>query len=102
MTSSGRMWRGVVPSLVVIGLASGFLVAVAAVEARAGLPSERADLVGGERIAAVVTGPVGHVLDQRLVGAGELDQPADQVDVLRLVGPADVVDLARRALALNQ
>ena len=32
-----------------------------------------ADLVGGERVAAVVAGAVGDVLDQRLVAAGQLE-----------------------------
>ena len=38
-------------------------------EAHLRLPAERADLLGAERVAAVVAGAVGDVLDQRLVGA---------------------------------
>ena len=41
-----------------------------------GLPAERAHLVRGQRVAAVVAGPVGHVLDQRLVPPGQLQDPA--------------------------
>ena len=61
-------------------------------------PSSLAQLVGGERVAAVVAGAVGDVLDQRLVGAGQLDHPLDHLDVLALVGAADVVGLAGPAL----
>ena len=55
----------------------------------------RSSFVGGERVAAVVAGAVGDVLDQRLVGAGQRDDPLDHLDVRQLVGPADVVGLAR-------
>src|SRR5918992_3025961 len=58
------------------------------------LPAQRARLRGAQRVAAVVPRPVGHVLDQRLGGAGVLDDPLDDLDVRRFVGPADVVDLA--------
>ena len=63
------------------------------------LPAELvAQLLGGERVAAVVAGAVGDVLDQRLVAAGQLDHPLDHLDVLALVGAADVVGLAGAAL----
>src|SRR4051812_26856481 len=42
-------------------------------EADGGLPAQRADLLGAERVAAVVPGAVGDVLDLGLVGARELD-----------------------------
>src|ERR1044072_9217321 len=63
------------------------------------LPAELvAELLGGERVAAVVARAVGDVLDQRLVGAGQLDHPPDDLDVLALVGAADVVGLAGPAV----
>ena len=62
-----------------------------------GPPAERLGLRRGERVAAVVAEPVGDVLDQRLVAAGELEDPLHDLDVGQLVGPADVVDLARLA-----
>ena len=65
------------------------------VEADGRLPPEALGAVGGERVPAVVAGAVGDVGDQRLVAAGELQDPLDDVDVGELVGPADVVDLAR-------
>src|SRR5664280_3419309 len=46
-------------------------------EAHLRLPAERADLVRGQRVAAVVAGPVGYVLDLRLAGAGRRDDPLD-------------------------
>src|ERR687895_2714143 len=58
------------------------------------LPAQRARLLGAQRVAAVLPRPVGHPLDERLGGAGVLDDPLDDLDVRRLVGPADVVDLA--------
>ena len=45
-----------------------------------------------------MAGAVLDVLDQRLVGAGQLDHPLDHLDVLALVGAADVVGLAGAAL----
>src|SRR5262249_26342625 len=50
-------------------------------EAHLRLPAERAQLLGGERVAAVVARPVGDVLDQRLVVAGQLDDSLDDLDV---------------------
>ena len=66
----------------------------ALVEAHLRLPAERADLLGAERVAAVVAGPVGDVLDQVVRRARERDDPPDDVEVDRLVGAADVVRLA--------
>src|SRR5436190_833141 len=66
-------------------------------EPRARLPAERPHPVGGQRVAAVVAGPVGHVLDQRLVPPRQREDAADELEVRLLVGPADVVDLARLA-----
>ncbi len=61
-------------------------------------PSSCADLLAAERVAAVVAGAVLDVLDQRLVGAGQLDHPLHHLDVLALVGAADVVGLAGAAV----
>src|SRR5215218_9040665 len=70
----------------------------AVVEADARLPAELvAQLVRAERVAAVVPGAVGHVLDQRLVAPGELEHAPDHLDVLALVRAAGVVRLARAA-----
>src|SRR4051794_13986636 len=70
----------------------------AVLEAHPRLPAElRAELVRAERVAAVVPGAVRHVLDQRLVAAGQLEDAVDHIDVLALVGAADVVRLARAA-----
>ena len=65
------------------------------VEADRGPPAEPLGALGGERVAAVVAEPVGDVVDQRLVAAGELEDPRDDLDVRQLLGAADVVDLAR-------
>ena len=65
-------------------------------------PSSFADLVRGEAVAAVVALAVGHVLDQRLVAAGQLQDALDDLDVLALVGAADVVGLARPPLLQHQ
>ena len=62
------------------------------------LPAQRPDLLRAQRVAAVVAEAVGDVLDLRLAGAGQLDDPADDVDVRALVGAARVVDLAGRAV----
>src|SRR5690606_19745156 len=72
------------------------------VEADARPPAERLDLVGAQRVAEVVARAVADVLDERLVGADELDDPPHDLDVLLLVRPADVVDLARPALAQHE
>ena len=45
-----------------------------------------------------MAGAVGDVLDQRLVAAGQLDHPLHHLDVLALVGAADVVGLAGAAV----
>src|SRR3954454_14496264 len=67
-------------------------------EADLGLPAHvRARLLRSERVTAIVAGAVGDVGDQRLVGAGVLDDLPHDLEVGRLVRPADVVDLARRA-----
>src|SRR5687767_12338860 len=67
-------------------------------EADLGLPAELvAELRRAERVALVVAGAVGHVLDQRLVTAGQIEDPAHDVDVLALVRPAHVVRLAGAA-----
>src|SRR4051794_14787843 len=68
-------------------------------EAAARLPAELAHLVGRQAVATVVPGPVGHVLDQRLVAAGQREDASHHVDVRRLVRAADVVDLARQPVA---
>src|SRR5581483_11465349 len=57
------------------------------------LPAECSDLRRGERVAAVVAGPVGDVLDQGLAGPRELDDSAHHLDVRALVGSPRVVDL---------
>src|SRR4051812_12111222 len=68
------------------------------VELHPRLPAElRPDLLGRQRVAAVVTRAVGHVLDQGLVAARQLDDALDDVDVLVLARAADVVDLAGAA-----
>src|SRR5581483_8322347 len=64
-------------------------------------PSDRAQLGVVERVAAVVTGAVLDVADQARVGARQLDDPVRDLDVLELLA-ADVVDLARLALAEDQ
>ena len=66
------------------------------------LPAERAQLGRVERVAAVVAGAVLDVADQRLVGARQPEDVADDLDVLALVVAADVVDLARRALPQHE
>src|SRR3954452_1275457 len=65
-------------------------------EAHLRLPAEGADLLGAQRVAAVVAGAVGDVLDELLAGARELEDPLDDLDVRTLVGAADVVGLTRR------
>src|SRR4051794_33029321 len=64
------------PPLVVAVPLHGPLESLGEVHPR--LPAElRADLLRPERVPAVVAGAVGHVLDQRLVAAGELEYPLD-------------------------
>ena len=70
------------------------------VEPRPRPPAQAGELVGGERVAAVVAGPVGHVFDQRFVGSGQLQDPVHDLDVLALVRTAAVVDLT--GLAMSQ
>src|SRR3954453_23325309 len=53
-------------------------------------PAELADLLAGERVAAVVPEPVGDVLDEVLRLAGELDDPLDDLEVRGLVRPPGV------------
>src|SRR3990170_6847272 len=62
-------------------------------------PAERAPPRRVEGVAAVVTGPIGHVADEPRVGARQLEDAARDLDVLELVAAADVVDLARDAFA---
>src|SRR5262249_57163958 len=75
-------------------LIPGHRLAQALAERHARGPAKRANLLGGERVAAVVTRPVGHVLDLRGIGAGELDDLAHHREVGLLVGAARVVHLA--------
>src|SRR4029077_1503424 len=85
------------PLLVLAVPLHGALEALGEVNLR--LPTElAAQLLGGERVAAVVARPVGDVLDLRLVCTGQLDHPLDHRDVLALVGAADVVGLAGTAV----
>src|SRR4051812_1672171 len=44
------------------------------------LPAQRAEPVRGQRVAPVVTRPIGHVLDQRLVAPCQREDPLDDVD----------------------
>src|SRR5829696_1273285 len=82
------------PPLVAAVPVDGLLVPV--VELRLRLPAQLGlDLLRRQRVAAVVARAVGHVLDQRVVVAGQLEDAPDDVDVLGLAGAADVVDLAR-------
>src|SRR5215211_4078536 len=68
------------------------------IEADLRLPAElRAQLVARQGVAAVVAGAVAHVLDQRRVPAGQLQDAPDHVEVLALVRSAHVVGLARTA-----
>ena len=46
-----------------------------------------------------MTGAIGHVLDQRLTGAGQIEDPLDHLEVLALVRTAAVVDLTRLAVS---
>src|SRR5207244_4854997 len=75
----------------------------AVLEARARLPPElAAELVGGQRVAPVVAGPVGDVLDERLVAVGQRQDPPNQVEVRGLVRAAGVVDLAGPTVAQHR
>src|SRR5437899_160135 len=64
-------------------------------------PAEPLELRGVERIAAVMAEPVVDVADEGWVGPGQLDDQPGDVQVLALL-PADVVDLARPALAQDE
>src|SRR3954470_19219672 len=82
------------PVLVVAVPLHGPLEALVEVDLR--LPAELLlQLRRGERVTAVVAKAIGDVLDQRLVGADQLDHPLDDLDVLALVWTADVVGLPR-------
>ena len=59
-----------------------------------GRPAQRPQLGAVDRVAAVVTEAVGHVLDGRLVPAAQRHEAIGQLPVGHLVAPADVVDLA--------
>ena len=61
-------------------------------------PAERPELRGVQRVAAIVPGAVLDVTDERLVGAGQLEDRPRQVAVLDLLAAADVVDLTARSL----
>src|SRR3954447_5002480 len=69
------------------------------VEVVFGPPAERLDLVGADRVAAVVAEAVGDGLDRRLVLAEDGEDAVGQVPVRDLVAGADVVDLADLAPA---
>src|SRR5437870_5987094 len=58
-----------------------------------GSPAESGCLSRSERVTAVVTEPVLHVFDQRLVTPRELEDLANHLYVRQLVGAADVVGL---------
>ena len=64
-------------------------------------PAERAQLRRVDRVAAVVAGAVGDVADEVGRRAGQVEDPPHDVHVLALL-PADVVDLAGRALAQHE
>src|SRR3954470_20506774 len=66
------------------------------------LPPQVAKLRARQRVAPVVPGPVGHVLDQRLVAIGCREDAPHNVDVRGLVRSADVVDLARQPLPQHE
>src|SRR4051795_2251778 len=87
---------GLPPPGVVAVPGDGLLQAL--LEAHLRRPAERAGLLGAQRVAAVVAGAVGDVLDQGLVLARVLQDALDDLDVGGLVRAADVVDLARRAV----
>src|SRR5262249_157756 len=71
----------------------------AVLEGGPGLPAEGGELRAVERVAAVVAGAVVHAAEEGGVGRGELEDALRDLDVLVLVAAADVVDLARLALA---
>src|SRR5205823_3233374 len=79
------------PPLVPLVPAHGSLETV--VEAHGGLPAKPSQLLRGQRVAAVVAGPVSHKLDQLGIGARQLDDPLHDVQVLALVGAPAVVRL---------
>src|SRR5690606_16712452 len=61
-------------------------------------PAEGGHLVDVHRVAAVVAGAVGHVVDALLPHPEDLEQLVDEDAVGRLVAGPDVVDLAGLAL----
>ena len=71
-------------------------------EPLAGLPAQRLELAGVERVAAIVALPVRDRLNQRDGLAGQLENAVGEVDVLDLVATPDVVDLSRNALVDQQ
>src|SRR5262249_58034458 len=68
-------------------------------EGGGGLPAEGGDLAGVERVAPVVSRPIGHGRDEALRLAQEMEHLSREDHVLHLVATADVVDLAVLALA---
>src|SRR5581483_10113755 len=64
-------------------------------------PAERPQLGVVQRVAAVVTRAGVDVADEARVGAGQLEDPLRDREVLVLL-PADVVDLARPAPAEDE
>src|SRR4051794_10322140 len=69
----------------------------ALVEADGRLPAQRLEAGGGERVPAIMARAVLDVFDQRLVAIGQGQDPLDDLDVGKLVGTADVVDVVRPA-----
>src|SRR5439155_18808316 len=67
-------------------------------ERPARMPPERAHLRRVDGLAPVVSGPVGHVRDERLRLPTQPQDAAGQLEVRELVAGADVVDGAWRAL----
>src|ERR687891_806874 len=70
-------------------------------ELAARLPAERPQARGVDRVAAVVTGPVLDVPDERRAHTGQLDDAPHDVEVLQLLA-GDVVDAAGLALAQDE
>src|SRR5215210_2851526 len=84
------------PVLVLAVPVDGALQAVG--EAHLRLPAQLpAQLLRGQGVAAVVTRAIGHMVHQRLVTPGQLEDPPHYLHVLQLVGPAGVVGLTRAA-----
>src|SRR5947207_7449101 len=74
----------------------------ALVEADPRRPAEAAHARRVEGITPVVPGPVVDAPQQRPVGPGQLEDRLRDLDVLALVAAADVVGLARGALAKHE